>query len=111
MRLRGSLLYRALATSGSRAQSFVHGGRRYGHILDPRTGWPAEGVVSVTVVAPTATRADALATAFCAMGPEASLDYCRSRPEIGVVLVCPVRHSGGIEVQTAGLDENDLTML
>ncbi len=102
---------RALATSGSRAQSFVHGGRRYGHILDPRTGQPAEGVISATVVCSTATRADALATAFYVMGPQASLDYCRSRPEIGVLLVCPVRRDGGIEVHTAGLAENDLTML
>ena len=71
---------RALGTSGSQFQSFRHRGRRYGHILDPRTGWPAEGVLSVTVLAPTAAEADALSTAFYVMGPEAALSYCRHRP-------------------------------
>jgi len=102
---------RALATSGSRAQSFVHQGRRYGHILDPRSGRPAEGVLSATVIAPEAALADALSTAFYVMGPQAALDYCRARPEIGAVLICPVRHSGGIEIHTAGLPEDELRLL
>jgi len=93
---------RALATSGSWAQSFVHEGRRYGHILDPRTGRPAEGVLSATAIAPTAAMADALSTAFYVMGADASLDYCRQRPELAAVLACPVRHSGGIEIRTTG---------
>lgn len=63
------------------------------------------------MLAPSAALADALSTAFYVMGPEASLDYCRSRTEIAAVLVCPVRHSGGIEVRTAGLAEDELTML
>ncbi len=71
---------RALGTSGAQFQSFRHRGRRYGHILDPRTGWPAEGVLSVTVLAPTAAEADALSTAFYVMGPEAAMDYCRHHP-------------------------------
>lgn len=102
---------RALATSGSRAQSFVHKGRRYGHILDPRSGRPAEGVLSATAIAPTAAMADALSTAFYVMGPQAVLDFCRSRPEMAAVLVCPIRHSGGIEIRTAGLAEGELTIL
>ena len=101
---------RALATSGSWAQSFVHGGRRYGHILDPRSGRPAQRVLSATVVAPSATLADALSTAFYVMGPQAALDYCRGRPEIATLLVCPVRHSGGIEIRTAGLGDDQLTL-
>lgn len=51
-----------ISTSGSNIQYFRHGGRRYGHILDPRTGWPADELLSVTVLAPTATDADALST-------------------------------------------------
>ncbi len=101
---------RALATSGSRGQSFVHGGRRYGHILDPRTGQPAEGVLSATAVAPTAAEADALSTAFYVMGPQRTLDFCQSRPEIAAMMVCPIRHRGGIEIQTAGLAEDELTV-
>jgi len=99
---------RALATSGSWAQSFVHEGRRYGHILDPRTGRPAEGVLSATAIAPTAAMADALSTAFYVMGADASLAYCRERPELAAVLACPVRHGGGIEIRTAGECRLDL---
>jgi len=102
---------RALATSGCWAQSFVHQGHRYGHILDPRTGWPAEDILSATVVAPTGALADALSTAFFVMGPEPMLDYCRKRPEIGAVLALPVRHSGGIEIETIGLTEDELVFL
>jgi thiamine biosynthesis lipoprotein len=59
---------RALGTSGSSAQFFVHDGRRYGHILDPRTGWPAEKTLATTVAAPIGAEADALATAFYVLG-------------------------------------------
>jgi thiamine biosynthesis lipoprotein len=101
----------ALATSGSRLQSFVHRGRRYGHILDPRSGRPAEGVLSTTVIAPTAALADALSTAFYVMGPQLALDYCRTRPEIGGVLVCPAHGHGGFEIRTTGLAEGQLRLL
>ena len=99
---------RALGTSGAQFQSFWHRGRRYGHILDPRTGRPAENVFSVTVAAPTALLADALSTAFYVMSPDAVLEYCRSRPELGVVLFCPARRSGGFELRTCGLTDDEL---
>ncbi|MFM1903075.1 MAG: hypothetical protein RLZZ440_975, partial [Planctomycetota bacterium] len=59
---------RALGTSGSGTQFFVDRGRRLGHLLDPRSGRPAEGVISATVLAPTAAEADALATAAYVLG-------------------------------------------
>ncbi len=77
---------RALGTSGAQFQSFRHRGRRYGHILDPRSGWPADGVLSVTVLAPTATEADALSTAFSVMGPEAAVSYCEKHPSIAAMV-------------------------
>lgn len=59
----------AVATSGLLAQSYSVGGHRYGHIIDPATAAPATGaLVSVSVLDPKATRADALATALFAMG-------------------------------------------
>ena len=94
---------RSLATSGSWAQSFVYQGRRYGHVLDPRTGRPAEGILSATAVAPSAAEADALSTAFYVMGSAAASDFCGRRPAVSAILACPVRHSGGVEVHTAGL--------
>ena len=60
---------RGLGTSGAAFQQFVVDGRVYGHIIDPRTGEPAHGPASVTVLAPTAAMADALSTAFYLLGP------------------------------------------
>ena len=100
---------RAVGTSGTQFQFFRHKGRRYGHILDPRTGWPAEGVLSATVLAPTAALADGLSTAFYVMGPEAALTYCHSRPDIAAVLICPARGGAGWEIHQAGLSGEDWT--
>jgi thiamine biosynthesis lipoprotein len=100
---------RALGTSGAQFQSFRHRGRRYGHILDPRTGWPAEGVLSVTVLAPTAAEADALSTALYVMGPEAALDYCRQHPSIAAVIFTAAAgnrweaHHHGLAAESADL--------
>ncbi len=59
-----------VATSGNYERFFRIGGKRYHHLIDPRTGWPARGVSSVTVVAPDATRADGYATALFVLGVE-----------------------------------------
>lgn len=83
----------AMATSGSNIQYFRQGGRRYGHLLDPRTGWPAEQLLSVTVFAPNAALADALSTAFFVGGVEIARQYCDNHPEVGAVLV-PAPESG-----------------
>ena len=63
----------AIATSGNYKRGFLIGGKWYSHILDPKTGLPVERVKSVTVIAPNATDAGALATAFNVMDPEASI--------------------------------------
>lgn len=80
---------RALGASGSNIQFFRHGGKRYGHILDPRTGWPAEGLLSVSVLAPTALEADALSTALYVLGLARAIDYCDAHSEIGAILTPP----------------------
>lgn len=95
----------ALATSGSGTQYFEHDGRRYGHVIDPRTGRPAEGVFTATVIAPTAAEADALSTAFYVMGPDAVERYCAERPDVSAVLVCPAEAEGGVRLCTFGLDK------
>jgi thiamine biosynthesis lipoprotein len=102
---------RGLGTSSGQFQSFRHRGRRYGHILDPRSGWPAEGMLATTVVAPTAALADALSTAFYVMGASRSLDYCRTHPEIGAVLItCQDAGSGRVEVHTAGFRQDEVVI-
>jgi thiamine biosynthesis lipoprotein len=102
---------RALGTSGGQFQSFRHQGRRYGHILDPRSGLPADGVLSTTVVAATAAMADALSTAFYVMGPERSLAYCKTHPTIGMVMFCRAPRGDEVQVQIAGLDDNDMELM
>lgn len=98
---------RALGTSGSASQFFRHKGRRYSHIVDPRTGRPSEGVLSATVLAPQAATADALATSFFVLGPEKTADYCQSHPELATILVCPTSGSTGVEIQMIGMPDED----
>jgi thiamine biosynthesis lipoprotein len=95
----------AAGTAGSDTQFFEAGGRRYGHLLDPRTGWPAEGVLRATAVAATAAEADALATAFYVMGPGSVAEFCARHPQYKAVLVCP-RDPEGVAVgdQTSGTE-------
>ncbi len=90
------LINQALGTSGSGTQFFEHEGRRYGHLLDPRTGQPVEGIYSATVIAPTAAEADALSTAFYVMGPASVGEYCAHRPEISAILSCPGEQAGDV---------------
>jgi thiamine biosynthesis lipoprotein len=63
----------SVATSGDYERFFEYRGRRYHHIFDPRTGYPAGGCISVTVVAPLAVDADALSTSLFVLGPEKGL--------------------------------------
>jgi thiamine biosynthesis lipoprotein len=93
----------ALGTSGGGTQFFECEGRRYSHILDPRTGWPAGGVYTATVISASAAEADALSTAAFVLGPEGTARLCRRRPDIGVVLVCPSSTEFGMTVFTGNL--------
>ena len=106
-----SLLNRAMGTSGSGWQFFRHQGRRYGHILDPRTGYPAEGVLSSTVLAPTAAEADALSTAFYVLGPALALEYCRHRADVAMLMLCPADGGHGSVVYQANVHGLDLEWL
>jgi len=88
------LLDEAVATSGDYEQFVAADGRRYGHILDPRTGWSARGLSSVTIVARRAMVADAWATALFVLGPEAARRVASERDDFSAVLVEP-RDEGG----------------
>jgi thiamine biosynthesis lipoprotein len=75
----------ALGTSGAGEQFFEIDGQRYGHVIDPRTGWPAEGALSVSVITASAAVADALSTAFFVGGQDLARAYCASHPHVLVV--------------------------
>jgi thiamine biosynthesis lipoprotein len=81
----------ALSTSALGEQHFEAAGRRFGHVLDPRSGWPAEGVLSASVVASDAAAADALSTAFLVAGPDLARSVCAERPGTLALLVLEER--------------------
>lgn len=76
----------AISTSGSYENYVQAPGKRYGHILDPRTGWPAQGVIACSVTAPTCMESDVLATAFFVLGPERALRHFSQKYPIRFVL-------------------------
>ncbi len=78
----------ALATSGNYRLFFEIEGKRYSHIIDPRTGYPANtGVVSASVIADTCTFADGLATALMVMGPEQGIALIESLEDVECMVV------------------------
>ena len=86
----------AIATSGDYRRRFEHGGQRYAHTLDPRSGRPlAHNLASVSVVHGTCMMADALATALLCMGPGQGPDYARRH---GIAALFMTRHPEGIAV-------------
>ena len=77
----------AIATSGNYRQYVTISNKKYSHIIDPRTGMPAEKLPSVTILAPLTEDADALATAISVLGPEKGLALIDSIPDTEAFLV------------------------
>ncbi len=77
----------AVVTSGNYEKFVQFKGTRYSHIIDPRTGYPATGILSVTVFAPKAELADALATSVFVMGIETGLNRINQLPKIECVII------------------------
>jgi thiamine biosynthesis lipoprotein len=80
---------RAISTSGKYEQFVAADGKSYGHIMDPRTGRPADGLISVTVVAGTAMDCDAWDTPLFVLGLSDAMRIAREREDISVILVAP----------------------
>lgn len=86
----------AIATSGDYRNFFEYEGRRYSHVLDPRTGWPiSHELTAVSVISTTAVVADALATALLVLGPETGFELAEHE-QIAARLV--VRTTDGMTV-------------
>ena len=112
-----SLENASLATSSDAAHAYDADGAHWCHLIDPRTGWPINrpdarglqsGAASVTVVGQDAALLDALGTALCVMGPEASLAFLETRPERMVMAVW--RSDGETCTVVTNMDRDTLTL-
>ncbi|CAM3519918.1 FAD:protein FMN transferase [Flavobacterium gelidilacus] len=77
----------AVETSGSYEKYVTFNGKRYSHIIDPRTGYPASGIVSISVFAKQTEMADALATGIFVMGVEVGLDFVNQIKGLECIIV------------------------
>lgn len=101
------LVNQALGTSGAGKQFFHYEGVRYSHVIDPRTGWPAQGVLSATAICRSGTLADALATAFMVMGVEATRAFCQEHPMFAAIMVSTVPGGSKIVIDRINVDDAD----
>ena len=104
----------ALSTSGSTVQFFRHQGKRYGHVLNPRAGWPVENMLSATVLAPTAAEADAFSTAFFVAGVEKALQCChneKNQRSLGAILIPPPLRNRKLSPVVCGIPEEVLFLI
>jgi thiamine biosynthesis lipoprotein len=77
----------AVATSGDYEKFFIRDGKRYCHILDPRTGNPVSSCQSVTIITPEAWKADALATSVFVLGPGKGLALVERLPGVEAIII------------------------
>ncbi len=98
------LVDRALSTSSAGTRYFVSEGRRYGHVLDPRTGRPAERNALCSVVAERAAVAEAYSTAFFVLEEEEVRSYYEARPELGIILMTLQKNGSPGAPVTLGVD-------
>ena len=95
----------SLFTSGDYDRNFIYEGKTYHHIIDPRTGYPAEGTRSVTVAHTDATTADAAATALFVAGPDHWHEVAR---RMGMRYVLLVDSEGTVHMNPAMAERLEL---
>lgn len=94
----------SVITSGDYVRYFESGGNRYHHIIDTKTGHPANsGLSSVTIISCDGTRGDALSTALFAMGKEKAIDFWKSDKSFEMILIDKdgkIYHTDGLDLKT-----------
>lgn len=97
----------AVVTSGDYERMFELDGKRYHHILNPKTGLPAEGLISVTVFSDSAGFADGLATGLFVMGPDKGLELVEQLDKVEALFILPdlsIRTSSGLPEKLAQVE-------
>jgi thiamine biosynthesis lipoprotein len=89
----------AISTSGDYERFFEEDGKRYHHIMNPATGRPSEGILSVTIVGPDATTTDGLSTTLFVLGVERGLEVIATFDGYEAVFV----DSNGVMSYSSGL--------
>jgi len=87
----------SISVSGDYEQFFQLEGKIYAHIIDPRTGMPAEGILMTAVVSTSASESDALSTSFFVGGVESSRAYLECHPNLTALLYTPVPSQHAVE--------------
>jgi thiamine biosynthesis lipoprotein len=77
---------RSISTSGCHEKTFTAGGKTYCHIMNPRTGYPIEEVVSATIVTPSGVEAEVFSKAVMVMGVEKTKEFLKQRQDVGAIL-------------------------
>ena len=93
-----------ISTSGKYEQFVAANGKTYGHIMDPRTGRPAEGLISVTVISRSAYTCDTWDTPLFVLGPAAARAKAHQRPDFAAILVQPGAGVDTVWVEQSLLD-------
>jgi thiamine biosynthesis lipoprotein len=77
----------AISTAGDYERFFEEDGKRYHHVINPRTGKPTEGILTVTVIGPDGTMTDGLDTAIFVLGVQDGLELIKKYPEYETIIV------------------------
>ena len=77
----------AVVTSGSYEKFVVFNDKRYSHIINPATGYPATGLTSVTVFGPSAEKANGFSTSLMVMGKDAGMKLINNYPEFSCIMI------------------------
>ena len=100
----------AVMGSGDYERFFIHEGKRYHHIFDPKTGYPAEGLAGLTVISPEPMMADAWATALFVLGPETGFRIAEEMPNLEAVMVTTsgeVLYTSGMGTELKAVPESE----
>lgn len=101
----------SLSVSAVWGKSFTADGRTYGHVIDPRTGEPAQGAVLAAVVLPSAAETDALSTALLTLGLDGHNRITTLRPGMKSLVIALTSEAGRLEIRAKGIESRPANLI